>query len=208
MSQEETVPTDERQDGSALEKPVDDGDAGQRGGFKAQPPWLRFLLIVSVTAMIIGIVRCSIESTAPVAQAVSSVAVMPVRVQAPDGFFTQPGDSVAIMAAKWFTRSFARESGIQVDIIRSEDEIPGVLREDAPYDGLAYFTLERSYDAEKEEYRLLIHGEIVHTETKRAMAIVDYDAPPSFLYRRMTEAGEDVARRMGYAPGAEAEAEG
>jgi len=30
------------------------------------------------------------------------------------------------------------------------------------------------------------------------MAIVDYDAPPSFLYRRMTEAGEDVARVMGY----------
>jgi len=30
------------------------------------------------------------------------------------------------------------------------------------------------------------------------MAIVDYDAPPSFLYRRMTEAGAEVARTMGY----------
>jgi len=193
--------------GDTAERTTDGGSVKQRSGFKAQPSWLRFLLIVSAAAMVIGIVRCSIESTAPVAQAVSSIAVMPVRVQAPEGFFTQPGDSVAILAAKWFTRSFARESRIEVDIIRSEEEIPEVLREDTPYDGLAYFTLERFYDAEKEEYRLLIHGELVHTETKRPMAIVDYDAPPSFLYRRMTEAGEDVARRMGYGSAGDAGAE-
>ena len=170
----------------------------RRGGFSSQPLWLRLVLILSVSAMVIGIVRCSIESTAPVASAVTSVAVMPVRVDAPDGFFTQPGDSVAVVAAKWFMRSFARESGIQVDMVRSREDVPAVLREDAPYDGLAYFTLERVYDQEKDEYRLLIHGEILHSTTKRPMATVDYDLPPSFLYRRMTEAGVDMARAMGY----------
>ncbi len=204
MSQEGTDPTAAHQDGGATEKPNAGWGARQRSGFKAQPSWLRFLLIVSVSAMVIGIVRCSVESTAPVAQVVTSVAVMPVQVKAPDGFFTQPGDSVAILAAKWFTRSFARESRVQVDIVRSPEEIPEVLREDTPYDGLVYFTLERDYDAEKEEYRLLIHGEIVHTETKRPMAMVDYDVPPSFLYRRMTEAGEEIARKMGYIPSGDA----
>ncbi len=202
------------QDGTELSATCGEGDvtetenatnAGReaRRGFAAQPLWLRVLLVVSVLAMVIGIVRCSIESTAPVAQAVSSVAVMPVRVDAPDGFFTQPGDSVAVLAATWFTRSFARASGIQVDIVRSQEDVLTVLREDTPYGGLAYFTLERAYDEEKGEYRLLIHGEVVHSVTKRPMAVVDYDAPPSFIYRRMTEAGEEVARRMGYgSPGA------
>lgn len=169
-----------------------------RGGFAAQPIWLKLLLIVSVAAMATGIVRCSIESTAPVASSVTSVAVMPVRVDAPDGFFTQPGDTVAVMAAKWFTRSFARHSGVQVDMVLSQEDILKVLREDTPYDGLAYFALERTYDEETDEYRLLIHGEMVHSETRRPMVMVDYDAPPAFLYRRMTEAGEEMARRMGY----------
>jgi len=169
-----------------------------RGGFTAQPVWLRLLLIVSVCAMVVGIVRCSIESTAPVAGAVSSVAVMPVRVDAPEGFFPQPGDTVAVMAAKWFTRSFARASGIQVDIVGAQ-EVATVLADDSPYDGLAYFTLERTHDAEADEYRLAIHGEMVNTATKRPMVMFDDDAPPSFLYRRMTEAGEEMARKMGYA---------
>jgi len=180
---------------------------GATRGFTAQPLWLRLLLIVSVLAMVIGIVRCSIESTAPVATAVSSVAVMPVRVEAPEGFFTQPGDTVAVMAAKWFARSFSRASGIQVEIVRSPEDVLTVLQEDTPYDGLAYFSLERAYDEEKDEYRLLIHGEVVHSATKRPMVIVDYSVPPSFIYRRMTEAGEEVARRMGYASQGEAEGE-
>ncbi len=207
MSQSGTEPTGARENVSAPESSTDGAKAKRRAGFWSQPAWLKFLLIVSLAAMAVGIVRCSIESTAPVAQAVSSIAVMPVRVDAPEGFFTQPGDSVAILAATWFTRSFARESGIQVDIIRSVEQIPEVLRDDTPYDGFAYFTLERAFDEEKDEYRLLIHGEVVHSETKRPMVIVDYDAPPAFIYRRMTEAGEDVARKMGYVPSSGAGAE-
>ncbi len=176
------------------------GAGGRRAGFSSQPLWLRILFLLSVTLVVIGIVRCSIESTAPVAGAVTRVAVMPVNVDAPEGFFTQPADSVAVIAGTWFMRSFARESGIDVDLVASREEVPSVLAEGSGYDGLAYFTLTRVFDEEREEHRLSIHGEMIHFVTKRPMTTVDYDVPPSFLYRRMTEAGEEMARRMGYDP--------
>ncbi len=184
-----------------------DGSTVKQTGFAAQSLWLKLLLVVSVGAVVVGIVRCSVESTAPVAGSVSSVAVMPVRVEAPEGFFPQPSDSVAVVAAKWFTRSFARESGIAVDMVKA-DAVPAALAEDAGYDALAYFTLERTHDEEKDEYGLHIHGEMIHSVTKRPVTVVDYNVPPAFLYRRMTEAGERMARSMGYAPPTDTEEEG
>ncbi|MCD4690894.1 hypothetical protein K8S17_05475, partial [bacterium] len=117
-------------------------------------------------------------------------------------FFTQSGDSVAVVSAKWFARSFARASGIQVDIISSRDAIPETLAEDGGYDGLAYFVLDRVFNVERDEYMLSIRGEMVHAVSKRAMTTVDYELPPSFLYRKMTQAGVDMSRHMGYEPNA------
>jgi hypothetical protein len=200
MSQRETAPERGTSSGQGAEP------GAPRGGFASQPLWLRILLIASVCLVAAGIVRCSIESTAPVAGAVSSVAVMPVLVDAPEGFFTQPGDSVAVMAAKWFTRSFVREAGIRVDIIPPSGVV-NALSDGAGYDGLAYFRLERVHDEAEGEYRLHIHGEMIHSVTKRAMATVDYEAPAAFLYRRMTEAGVEMALKMGYQPDGEARGE-
>jgi hypothetical protein len=39
------------------------------GGFRSQPLWLRVLLIVSLAALAAGVVRCSFETTAPLAPA-------------------------------------------------------------------------------------------------------------------------------------------
>lgn len=43
------------------------GDSAGRGagGFRSQPLWLKLLLILSLAALAIGIVRCSFEVTAP-----------------------------------------------------------------------------------------------------------------------------------------------
>ena len=164
----------------------------RKGGWSSQSLWLKVVLVLSLALIVIGVVRCSFESTAPVAGTVGRVAVMPVVIDAPKGYFPVSSDSVAIAAARWFARSFARESGIYVEVVESRERIPEVAAEGTDFDGLAYFQLTRSGN------QLLIHGEIVHSVTRRAMATVDYDIPSSFLYRRMTEAGIEMAAKMGY----------
>jgi len=166
---------------------------GERtGGWSSQSLWLKAVLILSLALIVVGVVRCYFESTEPVAQTVSRVAVMPVLVDAPEGFFTAPSDTVAIATARWFARSFARETGVYVEVVASRERVPEVAAEGTDFDGLAYFKLTESGD------RLLVHGEIVHSATRRPMVTVDYDIPSSFLYRRITDAGREMASSMGY----------
>jgi hypothetical protein len=173
------------------------GTQGRRtGGWSSQSLWLKAVLVLSLVLIVVGVVRCSFESTAPVAQAVDRVAVMPVVVDASEGFFQASSDSVAIATARWFARSFARESGVYVEVVASRERTPEVAAEGTDFERLVYFQLTASGD------RLLVHGEMIHSATRRPMATVDYDIPPSFLYRRITEAGLEMARKMGYDAGA------
>ncbi|MBC8451003.1 hypothetical protein H8D73_02185 [bacterium] len=163
-----------------------------RGGWASQSIWLKAVLVLSLALIVVGVVRCSFESTEPVAQAVDRVAVMPVAVDVPEGFFPAPPDSVAIATARWFARSFAKESGVSVEVVASRERVPEVAAEGTDFEGLVYFELKESGD------RLLVHGEMIHSGTRRPMATVDYDIPPSFLFRRITEAGVEMAASMGY----------
>ncbi|MBM3307917.1 MAG: hypothetical protein FJY74_06295 [Candidatus Eisenbacteria bacterium] len=45
-----------------------DAPSERAGGFRSQPLWLKALLVLSVAALAVGIVRCSFEATAPRAQ--------------------------------------------------------------------------------------------------------------------------------------------
>ncbi len=169
------------------------GIQGRRsGGWSSQSPWLKVVLVLSLALIVVGVVRCSFESTAPVAGSVGRVAVMPVVIDAPEGYFPLPSDSVAMVTARWFARSFARESGVYVEVVASRERVPEVAAEGTDFDGLAYFQLTKSGN------QLLIHGEMIHSATRRPMATVDYEIPSSFLYRRMTEAGSEMATKMGY----------
>jgi hypothetical protein len=167
-------------------------EGGPKGEWSSQSLWLKVVLILSLALIVVGVVRCSFESTAPVAGVVKRVAVMPVVIDAPEGYFPTPSDSVAVVTARWFARSFARESGAYVEVVASRERVPKVAAEGTDFDGLAYFQLTKSGDD------LLIHGEIIHSATRRPMVTVDYEIPRSFLYRRMTEAGREMAASMGY----------
>ncbi len=164
----------------------------RKGGWLSQSLWLKVVLVLSLGLIVVGVVRCSFESTAPVAQAVDRVAVMPIVVDAREGFFPVSADSVAIATARWFARSFARESGVYVEVVASRERVPEVAAEGTDFDGLVYFELTGSDD------KLLVHGEMIHSATRRPMATVDYEVPSSFLYRRMTDAGREMATLMGY----------
>ena len=164
----------------------------RNGGWSSQSIWLKVVLILSLALVVVGVVRCSFESTGPVAQAVNRVAVMPVVIDEQEGYFPVSSDSMAITTARWFARSFARESGVYVEIVTSHERVAEVAAEGTDIDGLAYFTLTGSRD------QLLVHGEMIHSATRRPMATVDYEIPSSFLYRRITEAGREMAASMGY----------
>lgn len=108
-------------DRSADRRPEDgsraDGSGrSARSGFRSQPIALRILLFVSLTAIAIGVVRCSIELTSTRPR-VGSVGVARALVDLDeDGAFGQP-DSVAVRAARLFAVALAGVSEADVALL-------------------------------------------------------------------------------------------
>jgi hypothetical protein len=82
-------------------------------GFRSQPTHLKILLVASLSALAVGVVRCSIEMTT-VTPPVSRIGVERALVDLNEGTAWGPADSVSVRAARVFAEAL-REAG-RVDV--------------------------------------------------------------------------------------------
>ncbi len=86
------MPDEERERDGGGDAP--EAGAAPAGGWRSQPLALRILLLASITAVVAGVVKCSVEVT-PAAPNVGSVATAPAVVDVPDEVPPAPADSIA-----------------------------------------------------------------------------------------------------------------
>ena len=152
-----------------------------RASWRSQPPVLRILLAVSIVALIVGVVRCSMELTA-VPAPIESVGVLPVVVDAPDDLLPAPADSLSRLAARQFGRILESESGIESMVIEDES---------AEVDALAKLRIDW------ERGSIVLSGDIRRRETGAVVATIDAAGPVQRLYAMLTIAAGRAGRELG-----------
>ncbi len=89
------------------------------GGWRSQALWLKVLLFVSLSMVVVGVYRCSVELT-PVTEP-GTVRVAKAEVAVPSGFAGVPPDSLAVLATRVFARELGAASGAVVVVGDSPD---------------------------------------------------------------------------------------
>ena len=154
-----------------------------RGAWRSQPRIMRILLVVSLAALVLGVVRCSMELTA-VPGPIESVGVLPVVVDAPEDLLPAPTDSLSRLAARQFGRILESESGVEAMVV--EDETADV-------DALARLRIKWSRGS------IVLSGEIRHRETGTVVATIEAEGPVERLYSMLTLAAGRAGRELGAA---------
>jgi hypothetical protein len=90
---------------------MDSGTASVEGGWRAQSPWLKAMLFVSLALVTIGVYRCSSELV-PL-EGPRTIRVERATVAVPDSLLTIPADSLAVLATRLFARGL-REAATAV----------------------------------------------------------------------------------------------
>jgi hypothetical protein len=88
-------------------------DVGRLRGFRSQPLALKILLGVSLSALVVGVVRCSIELTS-VERVISRIGVERALVDLDQAAAWAPADSVAARAARQFADALREASNADV----------------------------------------------------------------------------------------------
>ncbi len=156
-------------------------DAGNRGGWRSQPLALRILLIVSLAAVVVGVVKCSME-VVPLPAPIASLGILPVAVDAPAELLPVPADSMSVMAARQFARIL--EGDTELDIHMIEDE-------SADVEGIAILSLEWTRGS------FVVSGEIRSRETGAVLAEVYAEGPAERLYAVVSVAAGRTGRALG-----------
>jgi hypothetical protein len=146
-----------RRDGAA--------DARPRSGFRSQPRGLKILLIVSLAAIVAGVVRCSIE-IASVGAPISSIGVQRASVDLDGAIAGAPPDSVAARASRVFAEALREHARAEVRLAS-----PGTRG----FDALARLRISGS------EGGIRVAVGVVHTASGRALFETRSEGPPETL---------------------------
>jgi hypothetical protein len=92
----------------------DPGTASVEGGWRAQSPWLKVMLFVSLALVVIGVYRCSSELV-PL-EGPRIIRVERATVAVPDSLLAVPADSLAVLATRLFARGLREASTADVTI--------------------------------------------------------------------------------------------
>ena len=96
---------------------TDSGTSSSEGGWRAQSPWLKVMLLVSLGLVAIGVYRCSSELV-PL-EGPRIIRVERATVAVPDSLLAVPADSLAVLATRLFARGLRDASA--GDVIVGED---------------------------------------------------------------------------------------
>ncbi len=177
--------------GSASKLAVEpaDGGEGDRGrsdtspprGLRSQPPALRILLIASLAALAIGVVRCSIELTT-VSSPISSIGVERALVDLDESGAWAPADSVAARAARLFAGALREAGSVDVRIAP-----PGA----AGFDAIARLRVSGS------DGRIRVAVGIVDASSGRALLQTGGEGVPDMLGGLLDAAAVHIASELG-----------
>ena len=87
---------------------MDSGASSLEGGWRAQSPWLKVMLLVSLALVAIGVYRCSSELV-PL-EGPRIIRVERATVAVPDSLLAVPADSLAVLARRLFARGLGEAS--------------------------------------------------------------------------------------------------
>jgi hypothetical protein len=156
-------------------------EAKPAGGWASQPLALRILLVVSITAIVVGVVKCSMEVTPPAAP-IASLGILPVAVDAPEELLPASADSMSHMAARQFARILEGETELDIRMIDDES---------AEVEGIAVLSLEWTRGS------FVVSGEIRSRETGAVLAEVFAEGPAERLYAVVSVAAGRTGRALG-----------
>ena len=93
---------------------TDSGASSVEGGWRAQSPWLKVMLLVSLALVVIGVYRCSAE-LAPM-EGPRAIRVENTTIAVPDSLLAIPADSLAVLATRLFARGLREASAAEVSV--------------------------------------------------------------------------------------------
>ena len=97
---------------SSHDPDMDSGTSSVEGGWRAQSPWLKVMLLVSLALVVIGVYRCSSELV-PL-EGPRIIRVERATVAVPDSLLAVPADSLAVLATRLFARGLRDASAGEV----------------------------------------------------------------------------------------------
>ncbi len=163
-----------------------EGDGGRSDtrsarGFRSQPRALRILLIASLTALVIGVVRCSIELTT-VSSPISSIRVGRALVDLDEATAWAPADSVAARAARLLADALREAGSVDVRIAP-----PGATG----FDAIARLRVSGS------DGRIRVAVGIVDASSGRALIETGGEGVPDMLGELLDAAAVRIAGELG-----------
>jgi hypothetical protein len=153
----------------------------RRRGFRSQALPLKILLVASVVALAVGMIRCSLEF-AGVAPRIGSVGVARVIVALDEGASWAPADSISARAARAFAEALRRESSICVRL---------APRGASGFDAIARIRIEGT------ETGIRVAVGIVDASSGRALFETEGEGAPAMLEGLLNGAAVRVAEALG-----------
>jgi hypothetical protein len=139
--------------------------ARSAGGFRSQPLALKILLIASLAAIAVGVVRCSTELTA-VDASISSIGVERALVDLDERTTWAPADSIAARTARLFAEALRQAARVEVRLATPRSR------------GFDVIARLRVSDAET---GIRVAVGIVHAGSGRALFEAEGDGKPEML---------------------------
>ncbi len=93
---------------------TDSGTSSVEGGWRAQSPWLKVVLLVSLVLVAIGVYRCSAELVPP--QGPRTIRIERATVAVPDSLLVVPADSLAVLTTRLFARGLREVCAAEISI--------------------------------------------------------------------------------------------
>jgi hypothetical protein len=93
---------------------TDSGASSVEGGWRAQSPWLKVMLLVSLALVAMGVYRCSAELV-PM-EGPRAIRVEKATIAVPDSLLAIPADSLAVLATRLFARDLGEACAAEVSI--------------------------------------------------------------------------------------------
>ena len=167
---------------------TDSGASAADGGWRTQSPWLKVMLLVSLTFVAFGVYRCSAELVP--AEAPGTIRVERATIDVPDSLLALPPDSLAALGTRIFARGLREASTATVS-----------MGEDA-----SAWAIVRLHIGAASEGRVELVGTASSVLGGRLLAVVAVTDSPDRLREMARAASRDIVREMDLAGDPEAEA--
>ena len=157
---------------------MDSGAAAVGGGWRSQSPWLKVLLLVSLTFVVFGVYRCSSELVPT--QAPRTLRVERATIAVPDSLLAVPADSLTVLATRLFARGLRETSA--ADVIVGEDA--------------SAWAVVRLHVRAASEHRIELVGTASSVLGGRRLAAVAVTDSPDRLREMALTAARDMVREL------------